>query len=140
MAQMTSGRELKIGDVINTWAGEPFPGLAPCPHCFESSGYASRRVSDTWEQPGWDEPDPTRPCPYCKGTGDVECETATLEDLDELAELEADLDFRKPGQSYTITQFGIIRALTGRDDYDGCDMDREESRADREHQLNREGA
>lgn len=59
----------------------PFPGLAPCPHCFESSGYAERYHHHTWDEPGWSDADPTRPCPYCEGTGSVEMEDATDEEL-----------------------------------------------------------
>lgn len=62
---------------------EPYPGLAPCPHCFESSGYAARLVPATWYDPAYAEADPLHPCPYCNGTGDVECEDVTLEDLEE---------------------------------------------------------
>jgi hypothetical protein len=45
---------------------EPY---APCPHCFESSGYAARIHPDSWSEPGWAEPDPCQPCPYCDATG-----------------------------------------------------------------------
>lgn len=65
--------------------GEPYNGFAPCPHCFESSGYAARIVSATYWEPSWVEPDPLRQCPYCGGTGEVECEPITLDDLEELA-------------------------------------------------------
>lgn len=63
----------------------PHPGLAPCPHCFESSGYAARHYPHTWDEPGWSEPDPTRPCHHCEGTGSVECAPVTLGDLEEMA-------------------------------------------------------
>jgi hypothetical protein len=66
------------------FAEEPYNGFAPCPHCFESSGYAARSHPDTWSEPGWAEPDPMNPCPYCKATGEVECEPITLQDLDEM--------------------------------------------------------
>lgn len=60
---------------------EPHPGLAPCPHCFESSGFAARSVPHTYWEPGYDEVDPTMPCPYCHGSGSVECEPRTLDDI-----------------------------------------------------------
>lgn len=43
----------------------------PCPHCFESSGYAARVNAATWYEPAWADADPTRPCPFCDGTGSV---------------------------------------------------------------------
>lgn len=69
---------------------EEYPGQAPCPHCFESSGYMARTVSATWYEPAYDESDPTRRCPTCEGTGTVEAPLATLDDLDELAFEEAE--------------------------------------------------
>jgi hypothetical protein len=62
-------------------AEAPFPGLGPCPHCFESSGYAARWNPHTWDEPGWCDADPTRPCPVCEGTGSVEMEDATDDEL-----------------------------------------------------------
>lgn len=56
-------------------------GLAPCPYCFESSGYAARCHPDTWSEPGWAEPDPLRPCKECKGTGSVPMEDAADDEL-----------------------------------------------------------
>lgn len=64
---------------------EPYPGQAPCPACFESSGYKARCHPDTWEEPGWAEPDPMRPCEECGGTGTVDSPLATFDDLEELA-------------------------------------------------------
>lgn len=66
-----------------------YPGQAPCPACFESSGYAARTVSATWYEPSYDEPDPTRRCEECSGTGTVDSPLATLDDLEELAFEEA---------------------------------------------------
>jgi hypothetical protein len=66
-----------------------YQGQAPCPHCFESSGYAARVHQATWYEPAWEDSDPTRPCPYCNGTGTVDSELVTLEDLEELAFEEA---------------------------------------------------
>jgi len=67
-------------------AEEPYNGQAPCPHCFESSGYAERWNPHTWDDPGFSDADPTRPCPHCDGTGSVECEPITLQDLEDMAE------------------------------------------------------
>lgn len=60
---------------------EPSNGLAPCPHCFESSGYMARHYPHTWYEPGWSEPDPTRRCEVCEGTGYVDAEEATDDEL-----------------------------------------------------------
>lgn len=54
---------------------------APCPCCFESSGYMARSVPDTWSEPGWAEPDPTRPCEHCSGTGSVAAQPIDMHDL-----------------------------------------------------------
>jgi hypothetical protein len=62
-----------------------YPGQAPCPHCFESSGYAARHHYATWDDPAWSDSDPTSPCPYCNATGTVDSPLATLEDLEDLA-------------------------------------------------------
>lgn len=64
---------------------DEYPGQAPCPHCFESSGYAERVHPATWYEPSWSDSDPTRPCPYCNATGIVGCPLVTLDDLEELA-------------------------------------------------------
>jgi len=61
---------------------EPQSTQAPCPHCFESSGYAARYHSHTWYEPAWEDADPTRPCPYCDATGFVDSEPVTLDDLE----------------------------------------------------------
>ena len=61
---------------------EPYVGEQGCPHCFESSGFAHRIVYGGWSEPDYAEADPSNPCPYCHGTGMVECEVRTLEDLD----------------------------------------------------------
>lgn len=55
---------------------------SPCPCCFESSGYHARNVPDTWSEPGWAEPDPTRPCEYCCGTGTVESKLIIIDDTE----------------------------------------------------------
>lgn len=54
---------------------------APCPCCFESSGYMARSVPDTWSEPGWAEPDPTRPCDHCDGTGTIDAQPIDMADL-----------------------------------------------------------
>lgn len=61
---------------------EPQIPLAPCPHCFESSGYAGRAHPHTWDEPAWEDADPTRPCPHCEGTGLIDSVLVTLDDLD----------------------------------------------------------
>lgn len=61
---------------------EPQSLPAPCPHCFESSGYAGRVHPHTWDDPAWEDADPTRPCPYCDATGFVDSEPVTLDDLE----------------------------------------------------------
>lgn len=63
--------------------------MAPCPHCFESSGYAERVHPHTWDDPAWSDADPTRPCPFCDHTGMVPASEATPDDWDE--------DFYDPG-------------------------------------------
>src|SRR5690606_23344239 len=53
---------------------------APCPYCFESSGYEARVHPATWSDPSWAEPDPTRPCSECHGTGMVPAHVAGPDD------------------------------------------------------------
>lgn len=66
---------------------EPFPGLAPCQHCFESSGYEARYIPATWYEPAWEDTDYSRPCTNCNGTGSVEMQDATDDELfDDFAE------------------------------------------------------
>lgn len=59
--------------------GEPFPGLAPCPACFESSGYVWEHGND-WNSGPWSV-QTNIPCRVCNGTGNVECEDATDAEL-----------------------------------------------------------
>lgn len=64
-----------------------YTGFVDCPCCFESCGYLGShdKFSD-----GSDCFTPSdRPCPECNGTGKVECEPRTFDDLVE--EIEADL-------------------------------------------------
>lgn len=69
---------------------EPYPGQAPCPACFESSGYMSRTISATWYEPAWEDTDYSRRCEHCNGTGTVEAALVTLDDFEELAFEEAE--------------------------------------------------
>jgi hypothetical protein len=59
---------------------EPYPGYAPCPHCFESCGFVCEFGTDWNDGPYVHQ---TRiPCRECEGTGMVEAEPITMEDLD----------------------------------------------------------
>lgn len=60
-----------------------YPGQAPCPHCFESSGYVWEHGND-WNSGPWSNQTNIR-CSHCNGAGTVECPLVTLDDLDELA-------------------------------------------------------
>jgi hypothetical protein len=51
---------------------ERYEPQAPCPYCFESSGFGYRIVSGGWSDPDYAEPDPNDPCPHCNGTGSVD--------------------------------------------------------------------
>ena len=57
-----------------------YTGLADCPACFESCGYLGDHSR------GYDGAEcftpSNRPCPECNGTGKVECEPRTLDDLE----------------------------------------------------------
>jgi hypothetical protein len=64
-----------------------YPGQAPCPHCFESSGYVWEHGND-WNTGPWSN-QTNIPCRYCNGTGTVDSELAALEDLEDLAAEEA---------------------------------------------------
>lgn len=55
---------------------------APCPCCFESSGYMSKIVPASWTDPGYEETDYRNRCDECNGTGMVPCEPRTLDDLE----------------------------------------------------------
>lgn len=58
-----------------------YNGQAPCPHCFESSGYVWEHGND-WNSGPWSH-QTNIPCSYCDGTGSVEDEPMTLDDMDE---------------------------------------------------------
>lgn len=61
-----------------------YEGQAPCPACFESSGFMPRWHPHTWEEPGWEDSDPSRPCKYCMGTGTIDADEAVYpEDIEE---------------------------------------------------------
>jgi hypothetical protein len=60
-----------------------YPGQAPCPHCFESSGYVWEH-GDDWDSGPWSH-QTNIPCRECNGTGTVEAELITLDDLDDMA-------------------------------------------------------
>jgi hypothetical protein len=59
---------------------EPYPGYAPCPACYESCGF-NGYWRTSWDDPGSFQEDHNDPCPECNGTGSVECEPVTLEDI-----------------------------------------------------------
>lgn len=62
---------------------EPYPGQAPCPHCYESSGYVWEHGND-WNSGPWSN-QTNIPCKHCNGTGSVDAPLVTLDDLEELA-------------------------------------------------------
>lgn len=69
---------------------ERYTGFAPCPYCFESSGFGARIIPATWDEPSWAEPDPMNPCPHCDHTGMVEAdEPRTLDDIENEVDPEA---------------------------------------------------
>lgn len=63
---------------------DEYPGQAPCPHCFESSGHPIRIIPASWTDPAYAEPDYRRVCEECNGTGTVDAPLVTLDDLEEL--------------------------------------------------------
>lgn len=65
----------------------PYPGQAPCPACYESSGYVWEHGND-WNSGPWSHQTNIR-CSYCNGTGTVDSPLATLDDLEDLAADEA---------------------------------------------------
>lgn len=67
---------------------DPYPGQAPCPACFESSGYVWEHGND-WDSGPWSNQTNIR-CQHCNGTGTVDAPLATLDDLEELAFEEAE--------------------------------------------------
>lgn len=74
--------EAEVLRIMAETAMEPHPGLAPCPHCFESSGYIWEHGND-WESGPWSN-QTNIPCSHCHGTGSVEAEPITLDDLEEI--------------------------------------------------------
>lgn len=61
---------------------DEYPGQAPCPGCFESSGYVWEHGHD-WNTGPWSHQTNIR-CRECNGTGTVDCPLITLEDLSEI--------------------------------------------------------
>lgn len=73
-------RQLTGEDHGPVFIGEDlYPGQAPCPACFESSGYVWEHGND-WNSGPWSH-QTNIPCRHCNGTGYVECEAVTLDDL-----------------------------------------------------------
>lgn len=66
-------------------SGERYSPLADCPACFESCGYLGDH-SRGYDGADCFTPNPLRPCPECNGTGKVECQPRTLEDLESEAQ------------------------------------------------------
>lgn len=66
---------------------DEYPGQAPCPHCFESSGYVWEHGND-WSS-GPYSVQTNIPCKHCNGTGTVDSPLVTPDDLDNLAAEEA---------------------------------------------------
>ena len=62
---------------------DDYPGQAPCPHCFESSGYVWEHGND-WSS-GPYSVQTNIPCKHCNGTGTVDSPLVTPDDLDNLA-------------------------------------------------------
>ena len=59
-----------------------YEGQAPCPACFESSGYVWEHGFD-WNTGPWSN-QTTIQCRECNGTGTVDRSLVTLEDLESL--------------------------------------------------------
>ncbi|MER9697611.1 hypothetical protein [Mesorhizobium sp. M0146] len=59
---------------------EPQAVQSPCPACFESSGYVWEHGND-WDSGPWSS-QTNIPCHYCNGTGMVDGEPVTLDDLE----------------------------------------------------------
>ena len=72
-------------DMLERALDEAYDGpLAPCPVCFESCGFRGE-WHKSWDDPGSFQENPNDPCPECHGTGMVEAEPITLEDLEDRA-------------------------------------------------------
>lgn len=81
-------RQLTGEDHGPYFAGDEYPGQAPCPACFESSGYVWEHGND-WNSGPWSH-QTNIPCRYCNGTGTVDSLLVTLDDLENLAADEAE--------------------------------------------------
>lgn len=64
-------------------AADLYPGQAPCPSCFESSGYIWEHGNDRNTGP-WSV-QTTIQCKHCNGTGTVDAPLATMDDLENLS-------------------------------------------------------
>lgn len=76
-----------VHDGCDWYLDDPYPGYAPCPACFESSGYVWEHGND-WDS-GPYSVQTNIPCKVCGGTGEVEAEPITLEDLEQQSADEA---------------------------------------------------
>lgn len=65
---------------------EPRIVQSDCPHCFESSGYVWEHGND-WNDGPWSH-QTNIPCRYCEGTGKIDSEPVTLDDLEQQQEEE----------------------------------------------------
>lgn len=71
-----------LSHLFTNGGDDPYPGYAPCPHCFESCGFVCEFGNDWNDGPYVHQ---TRiPCSECEGTGMVEAEPITLDDLDNI--------------------------------------------------------
>ena len=75
-------RQLTGEDHGPYFLADEYPGQAPCPACFESSGHPARIVPASWTDPSYAEPDYGRTCEECNGTGTVDAPLVTLDDLE----------------------------------------------------------
>jgi hypothetical protein len=78
-------------DTVETEAAAHYEPHAPCPSCFESSGYVWEHGTDRETGP-WSH-QTNIPCSYCNGTGLVPCDEPTAPDdrEDDFAEPEYEL-------------------------------------------------
>ena len=112
-----------------------YPGQAPCPACFESSGYEWEHGND-WDSGPWSH-QTNIPCRHCNGTGTVDSPLATLEDLEDAAADEAEAWECNLGMG--CAEYRVCYASSqGRPDMCGR-LPRAAARADDEHQRRMEG-
>lgn len=91
-----------------------YPGQAPCPACFESSGYVWGHGND-WNSGPWSH-QTNIPCNHCNGTGTVDSPLVTLEDLEEARRSQ-----RRSASQETETEMTKVGTLQVTD---GCEYDR----------------